>query len=90
MEDRISVVSQSQLNCRFEKKKVERFEADLVTLTRYGKKLRDKNIAVQIEQAVPNIKIVKKTPDHQYKRRYACSGDNQNLKLMLADILNSL
>ena len=90
LEDRISVVSQSQLSCRFEKKKVERFEADLVTLTRYGKKLRDKNIAVQIEQAVPNIKIVKKTPDHQYKRRYACSGDNQNLKEMLADILHSL
>ena len=76
MEERISVVSQSQLTCRFEQKKVERYEADLVTLTRYGKKLRDKNIALQIAEVVPHLRVIKKTQDtnHQYKRGYALHG----------------
>ena len=74
MEERISVISQSQLSCRSEQKKVERFEADLATLTKYGKKLRDKNIITQIAEVLLHLRDIKKTQDkcHQYKRRQAC------------------
>ena len=77
MEERISVISQSQLSCRSEQKKVERFEADLVTLTKYGKKLRDKNIIAQIAEVLPHLRAIKKTQDkcHQYKRKQAWPCD---------------
>ena len=89
IEERISVVSQSQLSCKFEsKKKVERFETDLVTLTRYGRKLRDKNIAVQIAQVVPQLQVIKKTQFH--KPGYARFGKRESLKKKLADFLHSL
>ena len=90
MEEKISVVNQSQLCCKFEKKKVERFESDLVTLTRYGKKLRDKNIAVQIAEVVPGLKVMKKIQDHQHRRGYAWPGDRQKFKARLEDILRRL
>ena len=74
MEERISVISQSQLSCRSEQKKVERFEA---TLTKYGKKLRDKNIIAQIAEVLPHLRAIKKTQDkcHQYKRKQAWPCD---------------
>ena len=77
MEERISVISQSQLSCRSEQKKVERFEADLATLTKYGKKLRDKNIIAQIAEVLPHLRAIKKTQDkcHQYKRKQAWPCD---------------
>ena len=77
MEERISVISQSQLSCRSEQKKVERFEADLATLTKYGKKLRDKNIIAQIAEVLPHLRAIKKTQEkcHQYKRKQAWPCD---------------
>ena len=94
MEDRISVVTQSQLSCRFEKKKVERFESDLVTLTRYGMKLRDKNIATQIAQAISHVKVSKKNQNHHHLHQQQHGpvwvGDKQNLKARIAEFLHSL
>ena len=92
LEDRIIVVSQTQLSCRFEHKKVERFEADLVTLTRYGMKLRNKNITAQIVQSVPHLKIIKKSQEQHYhhQRGYNWYGGKQSVKTRLAEFLHSL
>ena len=59
-EERITVVTQSQLSCVYNRKKSERFKRDLVTLTRYGQRLRDKNIATQISETIPELKLIKK------------------------------
>ena len=92
LEDRISVLNQSQLSCRNEKKKVERYKQNLVTLTRYGQKLRDKNLIKQIVETVPHLSTVRKDEDgkHQYRQDYARPGTKQNLKEMLADFLHRL
>ena len=48
----------------------ERYMADRVTLTRYGRSLRTKNLAVQITNAVPALTVVKKKkPHHHHKKQ---------------------
>ena len=57
MVEEITVVTQSQLSCRHEKQMNERLEGDLATLTKYGRKLRNKNIANQISEVVPELSV---------------------------------
>jgi hypothetical protein len=58
--DRLSVIEQSQLQSRDERKLFERYEEDRITLTKYGSRRRDKNTASHIVKAVPGLKLVRK------------------------------
>ena len=95
-EERITVVTQSQLSCLNDKKKTERFESDLVTLTRYGKKLRDKNVATQISEDIPGLKFTQEKQQHnQHHRSKKCrswpSGiKSKSIKSFLAGLLRSM
>ena len=73
-EDRITVVTQSQLICKYDDKKFDRYESDLATLTRYGTKLRVKNVAKQISQDIPGLRCTEKNKEKQHKQRRAWSG----------------
>ena len=91
MEDRITVTSQSQLTCRNEKKMLERYERDQVTLTNYGNQLRAKNIAVQIAQAVPQLKLVqKKQNNHHPSNKPRWPKSKQKLQHLLSEIMQKL
>ena len=89
MEDRITVTTQSQLNCMTDKKLWERFESDKVTLTKYGNKLRVKNTAVQISVAVPQLKIVRKKYSNSNSRPHG-PKHKQNLKWLLEELMQKI
>ena len=92
-EERITVVSQSQLNCKYDNKKFERLECDLVTLTKYGTKLRDKNVFTQIAQDIPGLKVKQsRNDDHRYKlgRAWPRIKSNKKMKSFLEDLLRSI
>ena len=92
-EERITVVSQSQLNCKYDNKKFERLEWDLVTLTKYGTKLRDKNVFTQIAQDIPGLKVKQsRNDDHRYKlgRAWPRIKSNKKIKSFLEDLLRSI
>ena len=99
MVNEIVVVDQSQLQTEDERKLYERYQEDLVTLTRYGDKLMEKNIAYQIAQAVDGLSVLRpRKPNrkvkHHHKLSHAQWGGkgyrNQQLKSFLTDVLNSL
>ena len=89
MEDRITVTTQSQLNCMTDKKLWERFESDKVTLTKYGNKLRVKNTAVQISEAVPQLRIVRKKYSNSNSRPHG-PKHKQNLKWLLEELMKKM
>ena len=96
LEDTISVIDQSQLHSRDERKMYERFEVDLSRLTKYGKKLRNKNTASQIVRVVPGFFLVrKKKPTNHHppvnKARYGgCKKKNENIRSYLLKMLQNL
>ena len=59
MVDNITVIDQSQLYTINEYKVTERYKEDLFTLTKYGNRLKMKNIATQIAEAVHDLKVVR-------------------------------
>ena len=89
MEDRITVTTQSQLNCMTDKKLWERFERDKVTLTKYGNKLKVKNTAVQISEAVPQLRIVRKKYSNSNSRPHG-PKHKQNLKWLLEELMQKI
>ena len=69
MVDSITVIDQSQLHTNNEYKMYERYKEDLVTLTRYGNKLKARNIAHQIAQAVSGLKVVRPCTAHTREQK---------------------
>ena len=97
VEERIVVICQSQLNCcRDEKKMRERYEEDMVTLTRYGMSLRDKNIAMQMAKAVTGLTVVRNKKYHLRKQHFLQGGykkysnERYQFKSFLTDIMQRL
>ena len=95
MVDSISVIDQSQLQSRDERKLFERYNVDMSTLTKYGKKLRDKNTASHIVKAVPGLSLIrKKKPTNHQKpiniNRQGYKKNSQNIRSFLVNILQNL
>ena len=95
MLENVTVVSQTNLNTRDQTKLFERYEENLVVLTRYGRTLRVKNAAVQIAQAVPGLNIVRKKKSHTNHRHKGWGGGvrpnvNKKLKTVLSNFLRNL
>ena len=90
--DDVIVVSQSNLNTRDNKKLFERYEDNLVVLTRYGRTLRVKNVAVQVAQVVPGLTVMRKkkfTPSH-HLNGWGGPTINKKLKTVLSAVLRGL
>ena len=90
--DDVIVVSQSNLNTRDNKKLFERYEDNLVVLTRYGRTLRVKNVAVQVAQVVPGLTVMRKkkfTPSH-HQQGWGGPTVNKKLKTVLSAFLRGL
>ena len=95
--DNIVVVSQSSLHTRDQRKLFERYEEDLVMLTKYGRTLRMKNTAHQVAQAVPGLSVLRKKKHHpqQHFKPNRCwwggrNPSNYELKSVLSNFLRSL
>ena len=95
--DNIVVVSQSSLHTRDQRKLFERYEEDLVMLTKYGRTLRMKNTAHQVAQAVPGLSVLRKKkhhPQQHFKPNRGWWGgrnpSNYELKSVLSNFLRSL
>ena len=102
--DRIDVIDQSQLLSRYEKKFYQRYSRDKATLTKYGGRLRDKNIAKHIVKSVSGLSVtVQKKRQHQHGPTHdnRCGGyssskgaglreENQTIKSFLVNILQNL
>jgi hypothetical protein len=94
--DRVFVIDQSQLQSRDERKFFERYNVDMFTLTKYGKKLRDKNTASHIVKSVPGLSLVRKkkpTKHHQPVDNTWQGGyrkKNKNIRSFLVNILQNL
>ena len=96
VDDKVGVINQDQLQSRDRWKLQERYDPNLVTLTRYGKSLRIKNTAMQIGKVVPGLTFVQKKKHHPRSESFKMQGGpryydetKQRLKHFITECLHN-